>query len=154
LSFLGPTDPLNPPQPLASPLDEFWRSLNQMSPEEVRKNLGLSVWTERKARLATEWLAHQESSRASAENAASLAEARSANDLAREANASAQEANSIARAASASAKRSANQARISNVIAALALAAAMIAIVVSIIGLRHTDEHGNAAQTNAQAQTH
>ena len=63
-------------------------------------------------------------------NRASLAEAKSANDLARSANTAALEANSIARFASDLAKRSAKAAWTSNIIAAAALIAAIIAMVI------------------------
>jgi ferric-dicitrate binding protein FerR (iron transport regulator) len=143
--------------------DDFdqWAQFADLGVAEVRRRLGGRIYGDAREKLAREWLALQESLRMSADNAASLAEARaanelarSANDLAERANASALEANSIASIAAASAALSVSKARTNNVIASAALAAAIIAIVVSIIGLRHTDGHGNAqkAQTeNTQA---
>jgi hypothetical protein len=117
--------------------DARWAEFESLGVEEIRKRLGAQQYGEEKIRLAREWLAHQESLRTSTDNAASLAEARAANDLAKAANLSASEANVIARAASDSAKRSAAAARTNNIIATAALIAAVIAIVVSIIGLKH-----------------
>jgi hypothetical protein len=133
--------------------DAQWAEFDAVGTVEIRKRLGVQQYGEQKVRLAREWLAHQESLRSSAENAASLAEARSANELAREANTLALQANSVAETSAASAARSVAKARTSNAIAMAALAAAIIAIVISIIETRHHDDTLKT-KIETQAQTH
>jgi len=129
---------------MSSERDARWTEFERLGVEEIHKRLGAQQYGEEKLRLAREWLAHQESLRMSADNAASLAKARAANELARSANELAEranvaalEANDVASAAAASAALSVAAARANNIIAIAALIAATIAIVVSIIGLRH-----------------
>jgi ferric-dicitrate binding protein FerR (iron transport regulator) len=131
--------------------DAQWAAFDAVGIEEMRKRLGAHQYGEQRERLAREWLAHQESLRVSAESAASLVEARSANELARaanelaeRANASALEANSVAEISAASAARSVAVARTNNILATAALIAAIIAIVVSVIGLKRTHENVGA----------
>lgn len=95
---------------------------------EVRKNLAKHVYGEDRQRLALQWLAHQESLRASQASAETVSEARNSNALAREANTLASNANDIAlRALTAS--------QANNNIAVAALIAAIVAIAASIIGI-------------------
>ncbi len=117
--------------------DAEWAAFDALGIEEMRKRLGARQYGDQREKLAREWLAHNEKLQAALDNAAMLAEARSTNLLAREANQASAEANDIARAASASAERSAAAAQTNNKIASAALIAAIIAIVVSIIGLSH-----------------
>ena len=63
----------------------FWESLDKLSVAQVRKNLALQVWDEHHAKVARDWIAHQESSHASSSNEAMIEAARSANAIARDA---------------------------------------------------------------------
>ncbi len=109
----------------------YWDKFEERGSEGVRRDLAAGgIYGEARTNAAREWLAYRESLETSESNRASLAEAKSANDLARSANTAALEANSIARFASDSAKRSAKAAWTSNIIAAAALIAAIIAMVI------------------------
>lgn len=134
--------------------DAQWAEFDALGTVEIRKRLGASQYGEQKVKLAREWLAHQESLQSSAENAASLAEARSANELALAANTLALQANSVAEISAASAARSVAKAHTSNIIAAIAALAAVIAIAVSIIGWKHNDKSESAPKSETQSQTH
>jgi hypothetical protein len=135
--------------------DARWTEFDALGTVEIRKRLGAQQYGEEKVRLAREWLAHQESLRSSDENAASLAEARSANELAREANTLALQANSVAEISAASAARSVAKAHISNIIAAIAAALAAAAITVSIIGwYRHADAPNKETKIETKDQAH
>ena len=114
--------------------DALWREFDALGEAEVRKRLAGQMFGEAKVLVAREWLTHIESSRASATSAATLAEAKAANEFARTANDLAAAANAAADAASASAARSADAAKTNNTIATLALIAAMAAIAISIVG--------------------
>lgn len=123
-------------------VEAFWRQLDDMGEAVVRRTLAEHRWAEERKRAAEQWLAHQESYRATTDSAAIVEAAReanrlasAANELAEAASALAREANSIARDASASAARSADAARTNNIIATLALIAAAIAIAISVIGV-------------------
>jgi hypothetical protein len=120
---------------VSDPRDSFWRELEALGEEEVRKRLAAHQFGATKARSASQWLVYRESLSSSASNAQSLAFAREANDLARSANAVASEANAIARDSASSARLSAKAARNSNIIATVALIAAVISIALSIIAM-------------------
>jgi ferric-dicitrate binding protein FerR (iron transport regulator) len=139
-----------------------WEQFDSLGVAEVRRRLGARSYGDAREKLAREWLALQESQRMSADNAASLAEARAANELARaanelaeRANAEALAANSIAEIAAASAALSVAKARTTNIIAGASAILAIIAIVVSIIGLRHTDGHAEPQKVKTEnSQAH
>jgi hypothetical protein len=116
--------------------NDLFHEFDQLGEVQVRQNLAMKRWgnTPRDA-LARQWLQLQESSRTAEVNAATLDEARSANELARAANSLAASANATADAAAASARLSAAAARTNNIIAIIALIAAVIAIAISIIGI-------------------
>jgi hypothetical protein len=112
-----------------------WAEFEQLGEAEVRKHIVSIAWGEGKIALAKQWLDHKSSSDSAADRAATLAEARAANELARAANSLAEAANVTADAAAASAARSAEAAKTNNIIATIALIAAVIAIAVSVIGI-------------------
>lgn len=136
-----------------------WAEFDALGIQEMRKRMGSHVFGEEKMKLSREWIAHQESLRASADSSASLAEARSANELARSANDLAEraidaalQANSIAETSAVSAALSVRKARNTNIIASIAATLAAIAIVVSIIGWSHNGKGKDEQKT--EAQTH
>ena len=122
-----------------------WDEFDQLGAEQVRLKLAANAYGEVRSRSAREWLALQDSKRSDLATASNLAEAKSANDLAREANElaldanssardaalSAREANSLAREANAVALRSASAAQTSNRIAIAAMVVSMIALIAS-----------------------
>jgi hypothetical protein len=136
--------------------DAQWAEFDSLGEVEIRKRLGAQQYGEQRMKLAREWLAHHASLRSSDENAASLAEARAANELAKEANTLALQANSVAEISAASAALSVAKAKTSNIIAIVAAAAAIAAVVISMINIRHTDaQHGVTQKTKTEeSQTH
>ncbi len=94
--------------------DVWWKELDGLGEEEVRKRLAAHIWGEDKERLARQWLESKEWSRSSEDGRATLALAKEANDLARSAN---------------------DIARSNNIIAMFAVVVAVIAIAVSIFSL-------------------
>jgi ferric-dicitrate binding protein FerR (iron transport regulator) len=138
-----------------------WEQFDNLGVAEVRRRLGARSYGDANEKLAREWLALQESQRMSADNAASLAEARAANELARSANELAErandaalEANSVATISAASAARSVAKAHTSNIIAAIAAIVAVAAIIVSVIGWKHNDKASNTSKSETQSEAH
>lgn len=121
-------------------MSALWETFARQGEEVVRERLASNAYNDLTEKQAREWLAHQASSKVSADSRALLDSAASANDLAREANDVAREANALAREANASAceannlaSRANRRALIANVIAAIAAAAAIAAIVIPTI---------------------
>jgi hypothetical protein len=115
--------------------DIRWRNFEEAGEVEVRMRLATHVYGEKNMASAREWLAYKESLRSAEANEATLAEAKSANELARAANDLASSANTIANAAAESARLSAEAAKTNNIIATIALIAAVIAMAISIVGI-------------------
>lgn len=109
-------------------VEAIYDGFEKLGPIEVRKQMASHVYGEEKMRHARTWLELKAHEAESARDSASMAAAREANDLAREANCAASSANDIA-------LRALSTSQTNNAIATAALIAAVIAIAVSIIGI-------------------
>jgi hypothetical protein len=98
-----------------------WNEFDGLGDTEVRQCLAKHIWSEPKERLARQWLDVQEAAKSAARGRETLAVAKEANDLARDAYSLATKANALVQT--------------NNIIATFALIGAGVAIAISIVGL-------------------